>query len=92
MGQNLKVQVKSVLNNRQTMTLQEKNLEIGVKKNLSSKYIKSIKCIIRGEWNNPKTLKRNTVMTGTNIMNYKICKILFTLFYGKIYLFFNTFS
>ena len=91
MEQNVKDQVKSVLSNGQRTTLQEKNSEIGVKHNWSSKYIESIKCIIRGESDNPNRSKRNAVMTGTHVMNHKTCKILFTLLYAKIYLSFNTF-
>ena len=86
MGQNLKRQVKSVLSNGQTTTLQEKNSEIGVEENSPSKYFESIKCIIRGELNNPNNEERKAVMTGTHVMNHKTCKILFTLFYVKIYL------
>ena len=77
MEQNVKDLVKSVFSNPQTATLQEKNSEIGMIQNYTSKYIKSIKCIIRGECFNPNSSKRNAVMTGTHVINYKTCKILF---------------
>ena len=92
MGQNLKRQVKSVKSNGQTMTLQEKNSEIGVKENYTSKYFESIKCIIRGESGNPNDEERRAVMTGTHVIDKQTCKKLFILFYVKIYPSFNTFS
>ena len=85
MEQNVQDQVKSVLSNGQTATFQEKNLEIGMKENRSSKYIKSIKCIMRGEWENLNYKKRNAVITGNSVFDTKICKILFTLIYAKFY-------
>ena len=92
MGQNLKRQVNSILSNGQTTTLQEKNSEIGVKNNYTSKYFESIKCIIRAECRNPKSKKRKAVITGTHVINHKTCKILFKMIYVKIYPSFNTFS
>ena len=79
MEQNVKNQVKSVQSNGQTTTLEEKNSEIGVKENYTSKYIESIQCIIRGEWHNSNSSKRNAVMTGNSVIDTKICKIFFTL-------------
>ena len=92
MEQNVQDQVKSVQRNGQTATLQEKNSEIGIKHNNPSKYIKSIKCIIRGECNNLNSSKRNAVMTGNSVIDKKTCKIFLKLIYAKIYLSFNTFS
>ena len=77
MEQNVQDQVKSVLSNGQTATFQEKNSEIGMKENFSSKYIKSIKCIMRGEWRNPNSSKRNAIITGNSVFDKQICKILF---------------
>ena len=91
MEQNVKDQVKSVLSNGQTMTLQEKNLQIGMVYNSCSKYIESIKCIIRGEAKNPNSTKRNTVITGNSLIDEKICKILFRPYYVKYNLSCNTF-
>ena len=77
MEQNVKNQVKSVQSNGQTLTLQEKNLQIGMKNNYTSKYIKSIKCIIRGEWMKSNSKIRKAVMTGNSVIDEQTCKILF---------------
>ena len=54
-----------------------------MKENICSKYIKSIKCIIRGEGFNPNSSKRNAVMTGNSVIDKQICKIFFITYYAK---------
>ena len=91
MEQNFKDQVKSVLSNGQTLTMQEKNSEIGMKQNYTSKYIESFKSIIRGEIYNPNYKIRNAVMTGNSVIDEQTCKILFRPYYVKFNLSCNTF-
>ena len=67
------------------MALQEKNPKIGVEKNLSSKYLKEINCIIRGESYNNNSKKRNALITGISFITNKTCKIIFLLFYILVY-------
>ena len=83
MEQNVQDQVKSVLSNGQAATLQEKNSNIRMKENFCSKYIESIKCIMRGEDKNPNSSKRNAVITGNSVIDKQICKIFMKLIYDK---------
>ena len=74
MGQNLKSQVKPVRIYNKQFVLKEKDNHIGMEDNFCSKFVKSINVIFRGENNNPNHDKRNSVITGTNLINGQICK------------------
>ena len=91
MEKNLKGQVKPVVINGKIETLQEKNVEIGMKMNSSSEYLESIQFILRSEWDNLNSKKRNAIITGNSLINQKTCKIIFKLLYHVLLDFFHNF-
>ena len=80
MEQNLKDLIKPMIINGKQVTLMEKDKNIGMKENVTSKYIKSFDCYIRGELNNPNEDKRNAVISGIYLRNGKKCKTILCVF------------
>jgi hypothetical protein len=59
--------MKPIEVNGKNLNLREQFSLIGVENNFSSFYFRSIQCIIQGERSNPKSEKRNAVLTVTDL-------------------------